>query len=108
MQNPEKPIYAKSDGTSLLDHTKSVINISMTVLKKILKPSVSGYSQEQYNSLRTKVATAAMLHDIGKISPVFQKYIKKKASSLSGLDETFFELNSLPARTLFISHNIIS
>lgn len=100
-------IYAKSDGTTLYDHTVSVINISMFVLGKILKQSIVEYPAEKIHMLQTEVAAASILHDIGKFSCTFQKHIKKLIPSAStDVDDIIDEITG--SKTPVISHNIIS
>ena len=64
--NVDKPV-------SLSDHTKMVINLAVETAKNRIKTPD--------NSILSKIAIAAALHDIGKCSKEFQNYIIEKNST---------------------------
>lgn len=71
-----KEVYSKSiqnGGTTLLDHTKMVINVAVETAKRRIKDLSPKFLQD--------IAVAAALHDIGKCSASFQEYIKTQKES---------------------------
>lgn len=59
---------AKSDGTTLWDHSCMVYEMSMALLDK------AGISDKV---IRNAVSFASLFHDIGKTMPVYQEYVRK-------------------------------
>lgn len=68
--------WAKSSGTSLFEHTSDVLRAV-----DILHSKTPGAIQEEWWSA---LRYAALLHDLGKIDPGFQKMLKKAGTDLSG------------------------
>ncbi len=58
-------ILAKSDGTSLRDHTCHVVK----AIEAIIKPLLPSITEDEYNTARH----GAILHDLGKAHPYFQE-----------------------------------
>lgn len=73
----QSTIIAKTDGTTLYSHTKSVINLSSALIRNIS-------SDERYIRV---CCTAAALHDIGKCATPFQTMVKKSKDNNSDIDE---------------------
>ena len=96
MRNMEE-IISKTNGngnTSLLDHTKMVINMAVSIAKN----SINDLSDR----LLKKIAVAAAIHDLGKCSTSFQDYIKKRnEEDDEGLEEAQDKQN-------FYHHNTLS
>ncbi|GAW93390.1 CRISPR-associated helicase/endonuclease Cas3 [Calderihabitans maritimus] len=69
-------ILAKSNGTTLNEHTDHVLQC-IEVLKKI---SQDVFPQEWWRAL----SYAALLHDVGKVDPDFQKKLESTGSRTSG------------------------
>jgi len=76
MSNINK-ILAKTN-TSLIDHTKMVLNMGMEIGSK--------YFSNYPDSFKERLALALILHDIGKCSTSFQTYIKKCSIDSEGLE----------------------
>lgn len=89
MENNIKSILAKTDGTTLYDHTIEVLN-----LVKILSWGIE--DEDFYNRCKT----AAVLHDIGKCTESFQKAVKADNVVPSGIKHNIvswaFALGWLP------------
>lgn len=62
-----KKIKAKSDGTTLYEHTCMVIETGLKLLQSL---SLSNSAQV---FLKQNFLQAAILHDLGKVHPTFQK-----------------------------------
>ena len=72
-------LLAKSDGTTLKQHTIDIINTT----KKYLK-------EKGIDEKIIKIATvAAAIHDCGKTMPSFQEYIKLNNTERSVLDKKY-------------------
>lgn len=87
--NVDKPV-------SLSDHTKMVINLAVETAKNRIKTPD--------NSILSKIAIAAALHDIGKCSKEFQNYIIEKNST----DDEGMETLISKKKAKIIHHNTIS
>ncbi|HAA08915.1 MAG TPA: CRISPR-associated endonuclease Cas3'', partial [Syntrophomonas sp.] len=61
---------AKSNGTTLQDHISDVLQ-AVVAIQKIYKQE---YPEEWWTALRY----AALLHDLGKIDPAFQKKLEER------------------------------
>ncbi|WP_302462197.1 CRISPR-associated helicase Cas3' [Phocaeicola plebeius] len=90
-----KKIKAKSDGTTLYEHTCMVIETGLKLLQSL---SLSNSAQV---FLKQNFLQAAILHDLGKVHPTFQKRLSgdKNASIRHELvsvwfAETFLEVNN--------------
>lgn len=78
---------AKSDGTSLKQHSINVANKTINILCK------SGVTNKEYIDIAT---IAAILHDCGKTSPTFQNYLnEQKEDAFSRHNEIGFALMNL-------------
>ena len=62
-----KKVRAKSDGTTLYEHTCTVIETGLKLLQSL---SLSDAAQA---FLKQNFVSAAILHDLGKVHPTFQK-----------------------------------
>lgn len=62
-----KNIKAKSDGTTLLKHTFAVIETGLNLLQSLPLP------YEHRSVIKQHFIEAAILHDLGKVHPLFQK-----------------------------------
>ena len=89
-----KKVRAKSDGTTLYEHTYMVIETGLKLLQSL---SLSDVAQA---FLKQNFLPAAILHDLGKVHPTFQKRLNgdKYASIRHELvsvwfAETFLEVN---------------
>ncbi len=89
-----KKVRAKSDGTTLYEHTCTVIETGLKLLQSL---SLSDTAQA---FLKQNFVFAAILHDLGKVHPTFQKRLDgdKYASIRHELvsvwfAETFLEVN---------------
>lgn len=69
-----KKVRAKSDGTTLLEHTNAVIETGLKLLQ------VLALSDCQRKFLGEYFVQTAILHDLGKVHPVFQKMLDKCSS----------------------------
>lgn len=58
---------AKSDGTTLVDHTRHVIEAAINIINRL------SISEEERNVWKQKLVRCAVLHDLGKIHPAFQR-----------------------------------
>ena len=65
-----KEVKAKSDGTTLVVHTKAVIEIGLELLRSL------SLSPKEKERLKKKFIIAAILHDLGKVHPWFQKRLR--------------------------------
>ena len=90
-----KKIKAKSDGTTLYEHTCMVIETGLKLLQSL---SLSNSAQV---FLKQNFLQAAILHDLGKVHPTFQKRLSgdKNASIRHELvsvwfAETFLEVKN--------------
>lgn len=65
-------ILAKNDGTTLVDHTATVLNFMTALCNR-------SYRDNTYRDreILPKCQLAAVLHDIGKMTPAFQKSLKE-------------------------------
>ena len=59
---------AKSDGTSLRNHSIMVADVAV----EILRNSVDEYEYKKYENI---VRISALLHDIGKATTIFQNFL---------------------------------
>lgn len=62
-----KKVKAKSDGTTLQEHTCAVIETGLNLLQSL------PLSDEHQSFVRQHFIEAAILHDLGKVHPLFQK-----------------------------------
>lgn len=62
-----KNVRAKSDGTTLVAHTYAVMKTGLEIIRRLALP------EEQKERLKRKFIIAAILHDLGKVHPWFQK-----------------------------------
>ena len=62
-----KKVKAKSDGTTLLEHTCAVIETGLNLLQSL------PLSKERKSIIKQHFIQAAILHDLGKVHPLFQK-----------------------------------
>ncbi len=83
-------IWAKSNGITLKEHTENLLNAIDTFDKLLYLNST--FPQEEFKKL---LRFAAFFHDLGKVSPSFQKKIG---------NENFYKIESFPD----IRHNIFS
>ena len=90
-----KKIKAKSDGTTLYEHTCMVIEAGLKLLQSL------SLSDDTQSFLKQNFLQAAILHDLGKVHPTFQKRLSgdKNASIRHELvsvwfAETFLEVNN--------------
>ncbi len=91
-------LYAKSDGTTLLEHTNHVV----TAIDKIARSIMPSLAEEEFQT----AFHGAIIHDLGKAHPFFQESLK---SDVISLNEKFItphrhELSSLLFLPLF-PHN---
>ncbi|WMJ74745.1 CRISPR-associated helicase Cas3' [Cytophagaceae bacterium ABcell3] len=88
---------AKSDGTSLVDHTEHVLKAGKRLL------SCLPISNEERHLLENKLLTAIILHDIGKIHPSFEHNLNNETGRIPirheiislFIAESFLELSLL-------------
>lgn len=72
MMNIDEPL-AKSDGTTLRQHTIDVVNAAKELFHKL------PFNEEEKAYWRVKITRAAILHDLGKIHPDFQNNLKENS-----------------------------
>lgn len=65
--------WAKSDGTTLIEHTKAVLTGARNLLQRL---PLSG---EERQFFEPRLVFCAIFHDIGKIHPFFQAILKEEA-----------------------------
>lgn len=61
---------AKSNGTTLVEHTKAVVNYAAILCSMV-------YRGDNADEMKTDCMTAAVLHDIGKLTKEFQKKLSE-------------------------------
>ena len=76
---------SKTNGLTLIDHTKSVLNVAMHTASATLSPLA-------YQMMADNIALAAILHDIGKCTTAFQQRL----------------LNPKKKSAIFIEHSVYS
>lgn len=67
-------ILAKNDGTTLVDHTTAVLNFITALCDRSYKDDTH---KDKDKDMLPKCQLAAVLHDIGKMTPAFQKSLKE-------------------------------
>lgn len=67
-------ILAKNDGTTLVDHTTAVLNFITALCDHSYKDDTH---KGKDKDMLPKCQLAAVLHDIGKMTPAFQKSLKE-------------------------------
>lgn len=95
-------ILAKSNGVSLLEHTKHVLEGVEILSSKIPNNLILGNELVRVKDI---LRLAAVLHDLGKVYPIFQWKILKNEQYLQNYDsiKEMFNKNGLKVR-----HNVIS
>ena len=70
-------ILAKSDGCTLINHTKMTLNLGMAVASYLFRNNNAEY--KDLDEVLKKLSIALILHDIGKCKEIIQKMIIKKS-----------------------------
>ena len=65
-------IYAKSNGSTLYEHSREVLNLGMRVGNYLIRNS----DYKEKKDILSKLAIALILHDIGKCTDSCQNIIK--------------------------------
>lgn len=96
-------ILAKSDGTTLVDHSKAVTNFANFLFDSIIdsKAKFSDSNDITIKELRDELIACAAMHDIGKCSKSFQEFIKNERNGNKTYDD------GLEKNDKLITHNVI-
>lgn len=88
-----RKLKAKNDkgtlSSTIISHSLATARLAIRVLDNwLLSKSIMSREQDsELSGIRKAVATAAMLHDIGKITDDFQKKLKKNVPVIDNFDE---------------------
>lgn len=111
-----KLLFAKSDDdTTLYQHSEGVTRIADYLFKRLIRKDISwNDDNDSTDDFYKEVITAAALHDIGKCSESFQKYIRGKKSKKTKPEEDDLIISKGddkkkdPEKVNFVHHNVLA
>lgn len=111
-----KLLFAKSDDdTTLYQHSEGVTRIADYLFKRLIRKDISwDDDNDSTDDFYKEVITAAALHDIGKCSESFQKYIRGKKSKKTKPEEDDLIISKgddkkkNPEKVNFVHHNVLA